>query len=45
MPLMEGKKDPAKYKDADGEVITENRNFLTNPMKEGKVGKGTSFGG
>lgn len=29
----------------DGAVIIEPRNFLTNPPKEGEVGKGTSFGG
>lgn len=29
----------------DGSVITEPRNFLTNPPKFGEVGKGTSFGG
>ena len=32
-------------KDADGRVITEPRNFLTNPPKQGIVGKGTSFAG
>jgi len=45
MPLMEGNPDHSKHRDAEGDVIIENRNFLTNPMKEGKVGKGTSFGG
>jgi hypothetical protein len=29
----------------DGAVITEPRNFLTNPPKVGEVGKQTSFGG
>ena len=29
----------------EGGVITEPRNFLTNPPKMGEVGKGTSFGG
>lgn len=29
----------------DGSVMIEPRNFLTNPPKEGEVGKGTSFGG
>ena len=29
----------------DGAVMIEPRNFLTNPPKEGEVGKGTSFGG
>ena len=39
---------PAKkknYRDEDGAVIVENRNFVTNPMKRGKVGRATSFGG
>lgn len=31
-------------KGPDG-VITEPRNFLTNPPKAGEVGKGTSFAG
>lgn len=29
----------------DGAVITEPRNFLTNPPKKGEVGKGTTFSG
>lgn len=32
-------------KGPDGSVITEPRNFLTNPPKKGEVGKGTSFAG
>ena len=32
-------------KGPDGGVITEPRNFLTNPPKKGMVGKGTSFAG
>ena len=28
------------YRDGDGAVIIENRNFLTNPPKKGLVGKG-----
>lgn len=32
-------------KGVDGAVVIEPRNFLTNPPKEGEVGKGTSFGG
>ena len=32
------------YKDEDGEVKTASRNFLTNPMKKGKVGKNTTLG-
>ena len=33
------------YKDEDGAVIIGPRNFYTNPMKKGEVGKGTSFSG
>jgi hypothetical protein len=33
------------FKDAEGHVMIGPRNILTNPMKEGKVGKNTSFGG
>lgn len=32
-------------KGPDGGVIIEPRNFLTNPPKQGEIGKGTSFGG
>ncbi len=32
-------------KDPEGGVITEPRNFLTNPPKKGEIGKGTTFGG
>ena len=32
-------------RDAEGAVIIEPRNFLTNPPKEGLVGKGTLLGG
>jgi hypothetical protein len=32
-------------KGPDGAVITEPRNFLTNPPKKGEVGKGTFFSG
>lgn len=32
-------------KGPDGAVIIEPRNFLTNPPKQGEVGKGTSFAG
>jgi hypothetical protein len=34
-----------KIKNDDGSVITEPRNFLTNPPKKGEIGKGTTFGG
>ena len=40
--LVEKKKS---HKGEDGHVILEPRNFLTNPPKQGEVGKGTSFGG
>jgi len=43
-PLMEGKVKKAN-KDADGGVIIGPRNFTTIPMKRGKIGKLTSFGG
>ena len=33
------------FKDEDGNVAIGPRNFLTNPPKQGKVGKNTSFGG
>lgn len=32
-------------RDAEGAVIIEPKNFLTNPPKKGEVGKGTSFAG
>lgn len=32
-------------KGADGAVVLEPRNFLTNPPKQGVVGKGTTLGG
>ena len=33
------------YRDEEGAVITGPRNFLTNPIKKGRVGKQTSLGG
>ena len=33
------------YKDPEGGVLTGPVCFLTNPMKKGKVGRATSFGG
>ena len=33
------------FKDDEGNVMVGPRNFLTNPPKNGKVGKNTSFGG
>jgi hypothetical protein len=40
-------KPPEKknHRDAEGFVITEPNNFVTNKPKKGKVGKGTYFGG
>ena len=32
------------FRDADGAVITEPRNFTTKPSKKGSVGPGTFFG-
>ena len=43
-PLMEGKvKKPNR--DEDGKVVIGPRNFTTIPMKRGKIGKLTTFGG
>lgn len=40
------KKDPKDFRDPeDGTVITAPRNFYTNPMKKGRVGKSVSFSG
>jgi hypothetical protein len=39
--LVEKKKS---YKDAEGHVIIEPRNFLTSPMKKGLVGKNVYLG-
>ena len=33
------------FKDEEGAVITQPRNFMTSPPKLGRVGKGTSFAG
>ena len=33
------------YRDVEGNVKTENPNFLTHPMKKGSVGKGVFLGG
>ena len=33
------------YRDEEGNVILGPKNFLTNPPKEGKVGKNTTFSG
>lgn len=42
-PLGPGPKK--EYKDEEGTVIVGPKNILTNPIKVGKVGRGTSFGG
>jgi len=36
-------KDPKELRDEDGAVITGPKNFYTNPMKIGKVGKSVVF--
>ena len=33
------------YRDEEGAVITAPRNFLTNPIKKGRVGKQTTLSG
>ena len=47
--LYEHKTDFAErkknFRDENGEVTTGPRNFLTNPLKHGRVGKNTTFGG
>lgn len=43
VPLGPGPKK--SYKDDDGAVMVGPRNILTNPMKQGKIGKLTTFGG
>ena len=43
MPI--GPKPDVNYRDDDGAVIVAPKNFVTNPMKLGKVGKGTTFRG
>ena len=47
--LFEHKTDFAErkknFRDENGEVATGPRNFLTNPLKHGQVGKNTTFGG
>jgi len=40
-----GPKAKKSFKNAEGEVITENRNFYTTRLKTGKCGRGTSFSG
>jgi len=43
--LTDHKEVSKSRKGPDGGVITEPRNFLTNPPKKGMIGKGTSFAG
>lgn len=43
--MEEGPPKKASFRDEDGEVKTGSRNFLTNPMKLGRVGKGVTLGG
>lgn len=43
-PLMTGKAKKA-IRDEEGKPVTGPRNFTTIPMKRGKVGKLTTFGG
>ena len=43
--MEEGPEKKPSYRDEDGGVKTASRNFLTNPIKLGKVGKGTTLGG
>lgn len=45
MPLGNGKEEKKNYRDQDGAVIIQPRGMLTNPVKRGKVGKGTTIGG
>ena len=33
------------FRDEEGNVVIAPRNFLTNPIKKGRVGKNTTFGG
>ena len=43
--LNHGPEKKKSYRDADGDVLTGPKNFLTNPMKQGKVGKAVTFSG
>jgi len=46
-PYMEQgpkKRDPKSLKNADGDVIIEERNIVTNPIKKGQVGKNVLIG-
>jgi hypothetical protein len=43
--VEEGPIKKPSYRDEDGEVKTGSRNFLTNPMKKGRVGRNVTLGG
>ena len=43
--IEEGPIKKPSYRDEDGEVKTGSRNFLTNPMKKGRVGRNVTLGG
>jgi hypothetical protein len=43
---MNDRKDIKKnFRDEEGAVVIGPKNFVTNPLKKGEVGKGTSFAG
>lgn len=42
--MVENNHTKKMYRDEEGAVITEPRNFLTNPPKKGRNGEGTQFG-
>jgi len=41
--MVENAHTKKMYRDEEGAVITEPRNFLTNPPKKGQIGDGTYF--
>lgn len=43
--IPEGEPKKKNYKDAEGAVIVGPKNFVTSPIKKGRVGRGTSLGG
>lgn len=43
--MPQGPAAKKSYKDEDGNVILGPRNFTTKPLKKGKTGNGTTFGG
>ena len=44
-PLGQGRVKKTRNVDEDGKVVIGPRNFTTIPMKRGKIGKLTTFGG